>query len=280
MKSINRICLLFVIGFLFSFGMSCSDWEQEIQIPDTKITDSKRVVVIEEFTGASCVNCPAGIAASAAVLDLYPNNVIVIGVHSKFLAQPATAGQVDLRAPDAQLIEAFLGSWLAKPESAINRLYDDANQTYRYGTPDSWQSIVEAELKKAPKIDLSISGVYDENSRELIVKLTMNALEAINEAVHIHCGITESNIIADQLDNFSKLIDFNHTHVLRKMLSPIPGEKIADVISSGQSFTKEYRFTLPQDAILWKAENCSIFAYVSLNENKKYILQAAEKKVK
>ncbi len=271
--------LLFLTGLITLFA-SCNEWEQEIQLPDTKVTNSKRVVLIEEFTGASCVNCPAGIAATKAIQDLYPDNVVVIGVHSNFLAQPATKGQVDLRNPDAQAIEAFLGFWLAKPEAAFNRLYDDAVQSFRYGTPDSWKSIVDIELTKAPQVELLISSQFDDNSRLLKVNLTVKGIIGINEAIHLHCGITESEIIADQLDNFSKLENFVHAHVLRKMITPIPGEKIADALAPDQLINKEYSFTLPQDSILWKPEHCDVFAYVSLNENKKYILQAAEKKVK
>lgn len=265
-----------------SFFFSCSDWEVEIPLNNNTTTPekTKRVVLIEEFTGASCVNCPKGIAQTTAIRNAYPENVVVVAVHSNFLGAPATAGQVNLRTPDAQAIETFLGSWFSKPEAAINRLYDAANQTYRYGSPDSWRGIVEEELKKDPAVELLIDKTYNETSRELKVKLTVKGLEALSKPLHIHCGITESQIIADQLDNTGKLIDFVHSHALRKMLSSIPGDKIGDGIAVNQSLEKEYNFTLPIDNILWKPENCELFAYVSLDENEKYILQAAEVKLK
>lgn len=252
-------------------------------MPDNNAVNSKRVVILEEFTGASCVNCPAGIAQSKAILDKYPDNVVLIGVHSKFLAQPATAGQVDLRTKDAQDIEDFLGSWLAKPEAAINRLFDNPSQSFRIGRPDTWIIYVEDELKKAPQADLKISTNYDDASRLLTVKLDVTGLENITSPVHLHCGITESEIVADQLNNTtpSKLVGFVHEHVLRKMLTPIPGEKISDKLSAGQKIENlEYSFILPQDSILWNPANCNVFAYVSLDENQKYILQGAEAKVK
>jgi hypothetical protein len=275
--------LHYIFLILCSFGIGitgCSDWETVVNIPDNGPVNSKRVVVIEEFTGASCVNCPKGIAANDAIRSIYPYNVIVVEIHSNFLGQPATAGQVNLRTPDAQAIEAFLGNWLAKPEAAFNRLYDDVGLTYRYGTPESWKSYVDAELNKPPKVELKATTTFDDVSRELKINLTLTGLEAINEPVHLHCGISESNIIADQLDNTGKLLNFVHNHVLRKMITPIPGEKVTDVLSSGQTISKEYSFTLPQDSILWKPENCKVFAYASMDQNKKYILQGTEAKVK
>jgi len=276
MKKISFILIAISVFF------SCSDWEVEIPLNKTDTTPekTKRVVLIEEFTGASCVNCPKGITQTTAIRNAYPENVVVVAVHSNFLGAPATAGQVNLRTPDAQAIEAFLGSWFSKPEAAINRLYDAANQTYRYGSPDSWRGIVEEELKKDPAVELVIDKTYNESTRELKVTLKVKGLVTLSKPIHIHCGITESEIIADQLDNTGKLIDFVHSHALRKMLSPIPGDKIGDGITVNQSLEKEYNFTLPIDNILWNPEHCELFAYVSLDETEKYILQAAEVKLK
>ncbi|MBK9220639.1 MAG: Omp28-related outer membrane protein [Saprospiraceae bacterium] len=279
MKSIYQIKFAILVFFLSGF-FSCADWEQTINLPNNNPTTSKRVVVIEEFTGASCVNCPPGIIQSKLIQDLYPSNVIVIAVHSKFLAQPATKGQVDLRTPDAQLIEDFLGSWFAKPEAAFNRFYDVSGQTYRFGTPDTWRTFVETELKKDPQVELKIASEFNDATRELKVKLSVKGLLAISKSIHLHCGITESEIIADQLDNSGKLVDFEHNHALRKMITSIAGDKIASSISVGELFEKEYSFVLPQDSILWNPIHCDVFAYVSLDENEKYILQAAETKVK
>jgi thiol-disulfide isomerase/thioredoxin len=281
MKSYKyKILFLFAI-IVFGF-VSCSDWEQMVAIPKTRVTDSNRVVIIEEFTGTTCPNCPAGIAQSEAIYEIYPDNVIVIAVHSNFLAAPASPAkkQPDLRNPDAQAIEVFLnGALFGKPEAAINRLYDNTNNSFRYGL-NEWKPLVDAELIKPLQVDLGISTNYDDATRELNVTLNITGIEAINEPIHLHCGIVESNIVADQLDAFNIIEDFVHKNVLRKMITPIPGKKIADIISPGQTISEPVNFILPIDSVLWVAENCTVFAYVSLGANKKYILQAAEAPVK
>ncbi len=277
-----KILPYILFAFLLTSGLSsCSDWEQTVELPNNDLVQSDRIVVIEEFTGASCANCPAGLAQSAAIADLYPDNIVFIAVHSNFLGQPATKGQVDLRTPDAQALEAFLGDWLAKPEAAINRFELQQSMLFRIGSPDSWKSYVDQELKKAPEVSLKITSQFDEASRVLNVHLFAKALQDITEPLHFHCGITESKIIADQLDNVKgKLIGFEHNHVLRKILSSISGDRFAESAAKGMEFVKDYSFTLPQDSIVWKPENCNVFAFVSLDENKKYILQAAEAPVK
>ncbi|MBK8956352.1 MAG: Omp28-related outer membrane protein [Saprospiraceae bacterium] len=278
MRNNKSIALILLVVVLFS---ACKDWEQTVELPNNNAVVSKRVVLLEEFTGASCVNCPAGIAISNLIADAYPDNVILVGVHSRFLAQPATKGQVDMRLPDAQAIEDFLGDWLAKPEAAINRLYSTQAASYRYGNPDSWKGIVEAELQKDPEFELSISPSYNENSRELRVVLNAKALKNIDKPIHLHCGINQSGILADQLDNQGpKIINFEHNHVLLKMLSAISGDRIAASATENTSYTKTYTFTMPTDSILWNADHCHVFGYVSLDENEKYILQAAEAPLK
>ncbi|MBK9108903.1 MAG: Omp28-related outer membrane protein [Saprospiraceae bacterium] len=278
MKNKKVIALSFILTLCLS---SCSDWEQTVNLPDNNAVESKRVVLLEEFTGVSCVNCPAGIAISNAIADAYPNNVVLVGIHSRFLAQPATKGQVDLRLPDAQSIEDFLGDWLAKPEAAINRLYSTQAISYRYGNPDSWKGIVEAELLKEVEFELTIKPTYNEATRELNVTLNAKALKDINKPIHLHCGITQSGIIADQLNNQSpKIVNFEHNHVLLKMLSAISGDRISTSAIANSSYTKTYTFTMPTDSILWKTDHCNVFGYVSLDENEKYILQAAEAPLK
>lgn len=266
--------------FLFTICLTliaCHEWEQLVPIPDTRVTDSRRVVIIEEFTGTSCPNCVNGILQTENIAEFYPDNVVVIAVHSNFLGAPASPGQTDLRTKDAQDIEVFLGGALfGKPEAAFNRLYDNTNKSYRYGPPDVWKTYVDEELKKPLQAELNISTIYDSVTRELNITLNVVGLENLGEVLHLHCGITESNIVADQLDNFEIIEDFIHNHVLRKLITPVSGEKIADQLTKDKSINKTYNFILPVDPVLWQAENCAVFAYVSLDETKKYILQAAE----
>jgi thiol-disulfide isomerase/thioredoxin len=260
--------------------LSCNDWENPVQLPNTNNTSSKRVIVLEDFTGASCPNCPPAASIIESLLDKYPNNLVFIGIHSRFLAQPATSGDVDMRTPEAESIEKFLGAWLGKPEAAINRKKFENQANIRVGKPDTWSSFIDTELGIAPEVDVKISKLYDETGRVLTVNIEVKGLNAVNKPIHLHVGITESDIVADQASTSGKITNYVNNHVLRKLFTPIEGEFIANSIAKDQSIFKEYVYSLPQDAVVWKAENCSVFAYVSLDAAEKYILQAAEIKVK
>jgi thiol-disulfide isomerase/thioredoxin len=271
------IILLSVVAILF---MACNEWEQMVALPLSEKPTSGRVVLIEEFTGAKCPNCPAGTKALEAIADKYPDNVVVVGVHSNFLANPAVTGDPKLSYPEAQEVENYLGAWLGKPEAAFNRKKFTNQSNIRIGKPDTWIVYVEEELKLIPAANLLISRKYSDANRELTIELKTIAKQNIDKAIHLHVMITESNIFTTQESSTGNIPNYNQKHVLRKVITPIPGDKIADNLVSGQEVIKEYKYTLPSDAVLWKSENCSVVAFLSYDESNKTILQAAEIKVK
>jgi len=266
--------------FLVMTFSQCADWEQVTQLNVNSGIISDRVVLVEDFTGASCTNCPGAASTLESLLEKYPNNLIVIGVHSRFLALPAKSGDPYFWTPEAEEIEKFLGGWDGKPEAAFNRRLFPNEKKIRIGKPDTWTSFLEQELAIAPKVDLNIKVTFDTVTRNVHIVLKTKALNAITSKLNIHVALTESNILADQKSLTGILSPYTHNHVLRKLITPTAGEKIADQLDLNGIVEKSYDFVLPVDAVLWQADRCSVIAYVSEDENSKYILQAAESKIK
>lgn len=258
---------------------SCSDWEQAVVLPNQGGIQSSRVLLVEEFTGASCTNCPAGNAELVTIIDKYPNNVVVVGVHSNFLGNPAVVGEPDLRTKDAQDIENYMGPVGAKPEAAFNRRKFPNKTNIRVGRPDTWITFVEEELGQAHVADLRLTIGYDSVSRKVNITLVATALENINKPLFAHALITESEIFVTQLDLNGKIPNYRHEHVLRKLLTQVGGEKIADSLAKGQSASKSFEYTLPDENVLWVAEHCSAVGFISYDSSEKYVLQAAEGKI-
>ncbi|HAW06108.1 MAG TPA: hypothetical protein DCW83_15615, partial [Saprospirales bacterium] len=82
MKSIKNIIALVCLYML----SACE--EKPLVIPDFVPPTSGKVVLIEEFTGASCTGCPAGAAKVEELLNLLPNNVAAVAIHGAFLSEP------------------------------------------------------------------------------------------------------------------------------------------------------------------------------------------------
>ncbi len=267
------------ISILFAGLLSCQDWERMVELPNNNSTNSRRVVLLEDFTGASCPNCPAAAVQLELMLKKYPNNLVVVGVHSKLLSNPVNPTDFNMHTPEADAVETFLGNFFGKPEAAINRKKFDGKSNIRISKPDTWLSFVEQELAHEPLVSLTIKKHYNSGTRELKITLEVKALTDIDKTVHIHCGILESGIIADQASTTGKIKNYENNHVLRKLLSSPEGDFLASSMTKDQVINKSYAFTLPVHQQVWVVDNCSIFGFVSLDANEKYVLQAAETKV-
>ncbi|MEP7195061.1 MAG: Omp28-related outer membrane protein [Saprospiraceae bacterium] len=260
---------------------SCADWEQKTEIISSGNINTERVVLVEEFTGASCPNCPVGSAEIENITNKYPNNVVVLGLHSRFLAQPVKAEDPDLHTTDADNIEKFLGNYQGKPEASIDRKVFGGKSDIRIGKPDTWITYVEEELKKETEARLKIEHSYNETTRELNIKVIATALKDLNFPIAIHVAITESEIHTAQKNNTGVIDDYTHQHVLRKLLtSALGGDVLISSLSKSNIASKEYKFTIPIDSKLWRVDNCNIVAFISKDQNTKEVIQASEASIK
>src|SRR5690606_26030559 len=160
-----------------SLFFSCE--EIPINITDVVIAPTEKVVLIEELTGASCPNCPKGTKVIENILTKYPDNVIAIGIHGSFLANPAKAGDPDFRNEDGKNLENWFKPWFGKPSASVNRSKTEIGTTdyYVYDVPDLWESVVETELQKPLELNLFMDVKYDDNTRQISMELAANPLQ-------------------------------------------------------------------------------------------------------
>ena len=80
-------------------------------------------VLLEEFTGVRCVNCPQ---AQTEIKNLqsegvYGDNLIAISYHAGFFSNPYNESQFDLRTTEGEEILNFLETPLGFPSGVVNR---------------------------------------------------------------------------------------------------------------------------------------------------------------
>ncbi|MCC6815144.1 MAG: Omp28-related outer membrane protein [Saprospiraceae bacterium] len=271
---------LFIAIAIITIVNSCADWEIKTEIPDSGALNTERVILVEDFTGASCPNCPAGAIEIENILDKFPDNVVVLGIHSRFLADPVKAGEPNLITTDANNIEKLMGNWIGKPEAAINRrLHTGAN--IRIARPDIWINFIDQELKRDLEARIKIEKTYDELSRELKVKITATAATDLNFPIYLHVALSESEIFTTQKTTTGIIENYEQKHALRKLLTDVSGELLAEKLLKENSVSKEYQFILPPETNqLWKANSMSIVAFISKDAAEKTIIQAGELKLK
>lgn len=276
MKNLISLCLL--LSSLLWLG--CEEIPPEINprmggenpVEVTPVDSQQRQVLIEEFTGVRCVNCPAGSAAIEGLLADYGQRLVAISIHAGSFAPPYP-GSEDFRTDEGTNLLSYLGAPLGYPTAVVNRKKFDGEFDLQLGRTQ-WPGFIVDELGVPPKVKIDIQNAYSNEDRRLEVKVTLYVEENIGEEeVHISVAITENDIQELQLTPSSGTPDpnYKHKHVLRDMLTTYNGDRIDEALTAGAVIEKNYTITLPPG---WVAENCEVVAFVNLDGDNKEVLQA------
>lgn len=226
-------------------------------------TSDNRKILIEEFTGVGCVNCPAGSREIENLLVANPNNLVAISIHSGFFAIPYVDSKYDFRTEDADnLVNDYFGvAPFAFPSATINREKTTTGSFY-VGLLE-WAGLIENELEEVTQAALEINHTFDNASGELSGTVTVKALTDIPDDLLITIMITESGVKDYQLLPSGWQSDYSHKHMLREIVTSHRGEVVsATGLTAEESADIDFSFTLPSE---WAFENCDLIALVHRN---------------
>ena len=261
-------------------------------------------VLIEDFTGHRCPNCPAAAEELASLQDFYGDRVIGIAIHPSSQAfstpSPLTASSYtyDFRTQFGDDIDnIFEITTVGLPRGMVNRTgFDTQHQLGK----DEWSSIVQMELEKAPIFGITLSSNVSNGNGT--ISITAEALTNINldkkekiEDYNIVICLTEKNIVQWQKDNTAGDIeDYEHNHVLRTMINTTFGESIGNSFVDGDIWEKDYSIDITTlentnenyslntlfmgngNCKEWNEDNMEIVVYI-YNTSNNEIVQVEEK---
>ena len=233
-------------------------------------------VLFEEFTGAHCVNCPDGKAKLDEIIALYPNNIAVIGLHTGNLSLPVKPTDPNFITTFADEISAAFGM-TSMPSAMIDRKVFGAGIIQ--GRFD-WKTHFETAKASPVKVNINATTAVDPQTDSNVLDLTMELLEEYTGDLNYTIALTESKIIATQLNGSVEIEDYEHEFVLRKMYTNSLGNSLKKLTgkttySAGQVFKKKLVVQGLEPS--WKKENMKLVIFVS-DVSKKEVLQAFELK--
>jgi len=261
--------------------------------PNVTVADTIKKVLIEDFTGHLCPNCPDAATELEAISDAFPGQIIGMAIHvTKSFARPypesqAPNYQYDFRTQWGDEWDNFYGiSNVGLPRGMINRTgYQD--DLHRLGK-DEWASSVSNELIKPVIFTINISS--DEES----ISITSKARNDFSGEYNLVVCLTESDIINWQKDGQDDVEDYVHNHVLRTVLvdealtsttNYTAGQQIERIINYDLAALEQININYSLDNAAtemgngnaggWDSENISIVAYI-YNTITKEILQVEE----
>lgn len=272
---------IFILFSLIVFFSACE--EKAIEIPVFVPPATGKVVLVEELTGASCPNCPAGSERLASMLQRFPDNLVVVGIHGGFLSEPLPISKYDLRSDAGVFLDQFLQDYIGKPSAYFNRIkYEEWGELWGNPVPGQWEGYVEEELDRPQLLEMSIAKSYNPDTRILDVTVGAVALEDLQGEFKLTIMLTESEIV-DAQDDINKVIeDYVHNHVLRDIITNFDGDAFADKLEKDKSVTKRYTYTIPSDeGGLWNDDHIEVVAFVANTEGEsEEVLQATQTHLK
>jgi hypothetical protein len=240
------------------------------------VSGQGKQVLIEEFTGVRCVNCPAGSEALKGLLETHGEQLVAISIHAGSFSPPYPDSRDTLRTQTGENILNLLGAPLGYPTAVINRKSFTGGTNMQLGR-GSWAGAIEEELQLGPPpVAIGIRTQYDEGGRELSACVTLDIKEDIEaEDVRISVFLKENNVEDLQLTPESGEPDPNyvHQHVLRAALTNYAGNLVQGELTAGNIIQKTFAVTLREK---WKSEDCHVVAFVHYGGDDKVVLQAAE----
>lgn len=279
MKKFNIILALFISSILFF--ISCDKVDEPYLKPigvnnDTiPVQEKIRKVLLEEFTGHKCPNCPEGTELAHNLKGVYGDQLILIAIHAGFYAAPSSDPfQENFQTAEGTEFNDFFQAAFY-PSGMVNRTeYNGAKVMGK----DDWESAISAIIDQAPDAGIVIANTYDPANRNLHCRLETSFFNNLDGTYNISAFLIESGIVAPQQSDTGIIMDYEHDHMLRASLNGTWGDLIgADGSATvGDVAVNEYSFDIPE---AFNADNCSIVAFI-YDTSTYDIIQADEEPVK
>jgi hypothetical protein len=226
-------------------------------------TLQEKGILLEEFTGIYCGNCPQGHEIARNLMNAN-ENAYVVAIHSGYFAIPDD-NDPDFRIPEGEILDIGLGANdYGYPSGTINRHPFEGKIILSRG---SWiKSAKKIHADDAP-VNILLTGTFDGTTRKLSVKAEGYYTMEVKESSHwLNIVVTENNIKGYQ-SGIGGGFDYIHNHMLRCFITQMDENVWGDEIvapEQGNYFEFEYIFDLPThiNNIQIKPEDIEIVAFV------------------
>ena len=257
---INPI-LIIIVAF---FATACDNIEPPYKQQSGQGGTTDRKVLLEDYTGHTCVNCPTAAILSQNLKNLYGDRLIVMAVHAGYFARPQSAPfNNDYRSQAGEAWDQFFNiSANGNPNALINRL---KNNTFWHFPPGNWSTKVAEAMENEASAKIELSTAYNTSTRKLDISAKTTFLTGMQGSFKIQVCLLEDSLVSPQRNNDPNagttpvIADYVHRHVLRESVNGIWGDQLLSYPQAGNSATKTYQLTLPST---YKHQHCSVVVFV------------------
>ena len=252
--------------------VSCDEIGEDERLVPTDPADfqfTNKVVLLEEFTGHLCINCPEGAEVVHGLETWARGHVIPVSIHC---GDFATANEGSSFAQDftTDAGDAYYNEFEpdAFPAAMVDRSFD-GNLVSINSNYDTWSTdVLERAIETSP-VDLQLE--VTRNDRNLSIDVTAEVNSAVGYGLSLQLWLVEDSIRGAQLSSSGIILDYVHNHVLRDAINGTWGEEIG-VPVAGSTVARSYNYTIGEAC---KPENCRVVAFLYETASRGNVIQAA-----
>ena len=242
------------LGFLL-LCVACSHIDENEQLIYVKPADVARAVLIEDFTGQNCLNCPNATLTIADLQATYGHAVVVaVGIYSGDFGHMRNGNPYPLT---TEIGDEYYAHWGLdhQPVGLVNRHGASEYQ--------DWGRLVREQLEQKSPLQLETSIDYDSANRKVEIKVSAMGTDG-NTNGKLQVWLTEDGITDGQrMPEGNWNSEYLHNHVFRDAVNGAWGTDFS--IEEGEQKDQTFTYTIAEDKD-WKSENMHVIAFV-YNDN-------------
>ena len=234
-----------------------------------------RKVLVEDYTGHTCGNCPRAARALEPLKTIYGDDLIILSVHAGFFANVQLPDYpTNFKNPIGDELDQVFGiSSAGNPNGMVNRKEVNGNPILSY---TSWGSHISNNITLEADAKIEMTSIFTPGNRNIAVSITTEFVNNVTGNYKISAYLVEDNIIDDQKDYDATpehVPDYNHKHLLRGSFNGTWGE----AVNSALNITQQLDYSLTLNTA-YDENNISIIAFI-YDDSTKEIIQVEEHQI-
>ena len=245
--------IYFTIIMLAALAMvSCDEVSHENRLIYIEPPEVARAVLIEDYTGQYCVNCPRATEEIERLVSEYGDSVVIaVAIHSG----PFSKNKGELSPLYTEVGDMYFDAWglSSQPVGLIDRLFD----SYPFSYTD-WAGGVIYEVAIDAPVGFLTDVDYDYDTHKAAIEVQTIGLDSV-----LVSGKLQVWLVEDSIDSFQLMPDgsreehYNHMHVFRASVNDPWGNDLS--VNHGEVVVKNYELNLDP---AWVPKHCSIVTFL------------------
>lgn len=266
MKITNKIM---TAAMLLAGGMglaACDNIAEDDRFIELPTVVERRAVLLEDFTGQMCTNCPEGHEIIEMLEGRFGKDLIAVSIHCGDFGISVNRTKYD----DANMENTRIGLMTEQGNSICAAYGIDRwpMGVVNMGSPinmDQWASAVSTAVETSTDVHILAKAHIENRDGKAWIEVETTTTSGTSRLAKIQYWIVEDGIVAQQKDGTTTIPNYVHNNVFRaQIFDGIKGEDISLTpgVETETSGEIELRYT---DKERWTAENLRVVAFVSDN---------------